>query len=322
MRNKVAFRRSAMSERINDPLSWRGHRDLPERISDDLTRRIMAGELRSGDRLVEADLAAFYEVSRGPIRDAIRILTNRGLADLYPRRGAVVGRFDMETLADAVNIHATLSGLSARYAALMWTPESLAEMTRRVEAVEALAKDETCKPLRFALTSGRVGSALVRCSDSAILRRTIMNNANDIVWALLWREFHIDFRTPERRRENAEIWREVLSRVEERDAEAAELTMQELIFQSRDEALKVLKLGEGDRKADARRLLHNELPRALHPRAGTHPDSPARSTEAFGPRGRSKRRRSRCVWRHLGPFAGSAVQVLSERLGLGRVGAG
>ena len=261
MKNKASFRRSAMSDSSGDPLTWRGHRDLPERISDDLTRRIMAGELRSGDRLVEADLAGFYDVSRGPIRDAIRILTNRGLADMYPRRGAIVGLFDTEALADALNIHATLSGFSARYAALMWTPDTLAELRRRVEALEVLARDETCKPLRFALASGRIGTALARCSDSAILRRTMMGNANDIVWALLWREFHIDFHTPERRRENAEIWRNVLTHVEARNAEAADHTMQELIFQCRDEALKVLKLGEGDKETDRRRLLHNDLTR-------------------------------------------------------------
>lgn len=261
MKTKASFRRTAMSDSSGDPLAWRGHRDLPERISDDLTRRIMAGEFRNGDRLVEADLAGFYNVSRGPIRDAIRILTNRGLADFYPRRGAVVGGFDTETLADALNIHATLSGFSARYAALMWTPPALAELTRRVEALEALARDETCKPLRFALTSGRIGTALARCSDSAILQRTMMSNANDIIWALLWREFHVDFRTPERRRENAEIWREVLTHVTARDAEAADRTMQELIFQCRDEALKVLKPGEGDAETDPRRVLHNDLSR-------------------------------------------------------------
>lgn len=261
MKTKVSFRRTAMSDSIGDPLAWRGHRDLPERIADDLTRRIMAGEFRSGDRLIEADLAEFYNVSRGPIRDAIRILTNRGLADFYPRRGAVVGLFDTKTLADALNIHATLSGFSARYAALMWTPSALAALTQRVEALEVLAQDVTCKPLRFALTSGRIGTALARCSDSAILQRMMLSNANDIVWALLWREFLVDFRTPERRRENADIWREVMNHVEARDADAAERTMQELIFQCRDEALKVLRLAEGDSETDPRRLLHNDLSR-------------------------------------------------------------
>ncbi|WP_051312092.1 GntR family transcriptional regulator [Pseudodonghicola xiamenensis] len=243
-----------MSESSDDPLTWRGHRDLPERISDDLTRRIMAGELSEGDRLVETDLAAYYQVSRGPVRDALRILTNRGLADLFPRRGAVVGRFDRDTLADAMNVYASLLGLSARYAALMWTGPDLAEMRRRVEALEALAREETCKPMRFALSSGRIGTALALCADSPMLLRTIRSNANDIVWALLWREFHVDFRTPERRQENAAIWRQVLTHVEARADLAAETATRELIFQCRDEALTVMGLA-GD--TDPRRQLRS-----------------------------------------------------------------
>ncbi len=253
MPSAVPFRRSAMSESSDDPLTWRGHRDLPERISDDLTRRIMAGELQEGDRLIETDLAAYYQVSRGPIRDALRILTNRGLADLFPRRGAVVGRFDRNTLADAMNVYASLLGLSARYAALMWTGPDLAELRRRVEALEALTREENCKPMRFALTSGRIGTALALCSESPMLLRTIRSNANDIVWALLWREFHVDFRTPERRQENAATWRQVLTHVTARDDLAAETVMRELIFQCRDEALKVMGLaGEADPRRQLR----------------------------------------------------------------------
>ena len=204
----------------------------------------------------------------GPVRDALRLLTNRGLADLFPRRGAVVGKFDHDTLADALNIHATLSGFSARYAALMWQPADLAEFRRRVVALETLAKDDSCKPSRFALASGRIGTALARCSDSALLQRTMMGNANDIVWALLWREFHVDFHTPERRRENAAIWRDVYTHVADRDAEAADRTMQELIFQCRDAALAAVKLTEEDVPTDPRRLLHNDLPPT--PTAGAH----------------------------------------------------
>jgi len=249
-----------MENSARDPLAWRGHRDLPERISDDLTRRIMSGEFTGGSRLVEADLATYYDVSRGPIRDALRILTARGLAELFPRRGAVVAAFDKNVLADCFNIHATLSGLNARYAALMWTPPDLAEFRRRVEVLKVLTRDETCKPLRFALESGRIGTALNRCSNSPILQRTMKQSANDIVWSLLWREFHVDFHTDLRRRENTEIWEVVLSHVEQRDAHKADLAMQELICQCRDAALETMTLAD-EGEIDPRRLWHPPVDR-------------------------------------------------------------
>lgn len=255
MAKTIQFRRSAMANSANDPLAWRGHRDLPERISDDLARRIMSGEFTGGSRLVEADLAAYYNVSRGPVRDALRMLTARGLAELFPRRGAVVAAFDKNVLADCFNIHATLSGLNARYAALMWRPPELAEFRRRVDVLKALTLDDSCKPLRFALESGRIGGALSRCSNSPILQRTMTQNANDIVWSLLWREFHVDFHTVARRRQNAEIWEVVLGHVERRAAEAADLAMQELICQCRDTALETMTLAD-EAEVDPRRLWH------------------------------------------------------------------
>lgn len=259
MPHKSPFQRSALKSRSDDPLNWRGHRELPEKISDDMTRRIMAGELPGGTRLVELDLAEFYGVSRGPIRDALRILAYCGLVDLYPRRGAVVIAFDRNTLADAFNVHAVLSGLNARYAAMMRAPDNLAEMGRRVRDLEVLAQDEKCKPLRFALASGRIGPALTRCADSTILQRSMKNNANDIVWALLWREFHVDFRTVHRRLENAAIWREVFINVEKQDPEAADNAMQELIFQCRDQALEIMQIPDNSPIADLRRRLHRNI---------------------------------------------------------------
>lgn len=193
------------------------------------------------------------------IRDALRILTNCGLVDLFARRGAVVAAFDKNTLADAFNVHAALSGLNARYAAMMRTQDDLAELSRRVKSLEVLAQDTNCKPLRFALASGRIGPAMARCANSPTLQRSMGNNANDIVWALLWREFHVGFRTAQRRSENADIWREVLVNVEKQDPDAADQAMQELIFQCRDQAIEVMQLPDSDVSADPRRLLHHNI---------------------------------------------------------------
>ena len=51
------------------------------------------------------------------------------------------------------------------------------------------------------------------------------------------------------------MWRSLLRHVEARDADAADRAMQEIIFQSRDQALAVMDLPQGSRP-DPRRLLH------------------------------------------------------------------
>ncbi|MET7750050.1 GntR family transcriptional regulator [Micromonospora sp. NPDC005367] len=52
---------------------------LGERLASELRRRIIMGELAAGTRLVEEELAESFRVSRGPVRDAIKILRAEGL---------------------------------------------------------------------------------------------------------------------------------------------------------------------------------------------------------------------------------------------------
>ncbi|RLP77251.1 GntR family transcriptional regulator [Mycetocola tolaasinivorans] len=64
---------------------------LGNQIADVLRRQIVTQELPSGALLVEEKLAADFSVSRGPIRDAIKILVQEGLAATTGRSASVVG---------------------------------------------------------------------------------------------------------------------------------------------------------------------------------------------------------------------------------------
>ena len=55
-----------------------------------LREAILKGDLKPGERLMELQLAARLGVSRTPIREAIRMLQQEGLAITVPRRGAEV----------------------------------------------------------------------------------------------------------------------------------------------------------------------------------------------------------------------------------------
>ena len=61
---------------------------LRMQISDDIVR----GELAPGAVLDEMELARRFQVSRTPVREAIRLLAASGLVDARPHRSAVVAR--------------------------------------------------------------------------------------------------------------------------------------------------------------------------------------------------------------------------------------
>ena len=61
-----------------------------ERLANEIRRLIYEGEISPGDRLIEEELASRFGVSRGPIREAIRLLAASGTAVLRRNRGATV----------------------------------------------------------------------------------------------------------------------------------------------------------------------------------------------------------------------------------------
>ncbi len=76
------------------------HVSLPEAVSRALRHRILNNELPAETRLVEANLAAEFGVSRGTIRDAMRGLQAEGLIAIVPRRHCVVTRMSREDAED------------------------------------------------------------------------------------------------------------------------------------------------------------------------------------------------------------------------------
>ena len=106
-------------------------------LAADLLRlAILDGRLKPGERLKESVLAATLQISRTPVRDALRILQKEGLIVAAPNRGAVVRRYTLAELRDVYELRALLEGHAARRAAEHVTPvllRQLEESCRRAD---------------------------------------------------------------------------------------------------------------------------------------------------------------------------------------------
>ncbi|WP_048648483.1 GntR family transcriptional regulator [Nitratireductor soli] len=91
---------------------------LSRKIANTLSEEILKGDLMPGDRLDEQSLADRFEVSRSPIRDALRELASTRLIEHQPRRGFAVAMIDTTTLRNLYEALGELEGLCARYCAL------------------------------------------------------------------------------------------------------------------------------------------------------------------------------------------------------------
>ena len=85
-------------------------KSLVGEVRMELERMILEGELRSGERLNENDLAGRFGVSRGPVREAARFLQHDGLVDAIAHEGVYVRTITLEEALDLYDLRAVLAG--------------------------------------------------------------------------------------------------------------------------------------------------------------------------------------------------------------------
>ena len=110
-----------------------------EQIAARIGDRILSGEMPPGAHIGEQELADEFHVSRGPVRDALRILEREGLATILARRGAIVTELSSEELRELLEIRSGLFELVVRKLACPPSPHILALLQAGVERLEALA---------------------------------------------------------------------------------------------------------------------------------------------------------------------------------------
>jgi DNA-binding GntR family transcriptional regulator len=81
---------------------------LPEEISTALRERILRGEFKEGDQLRQEAIAEEYDVSRMPVREALRQLEASGLVMLRTHKGAVVTVLPLEQIGELFDLRAVL----------------------------------------------------------------------------------------------------------------------------------------------------------------------------------------------------------------------
>lgn len=91
---------------------------IRQRLADDILR----GVYPPGARLDENGLARRFNLSRTPVREALRQLTSAGLVEMRPRRGVIVSLPTESTLAEMFEVMGELEASCARLAAQRMSP--------------------------------------------------------------------------------------------------------------------------------------------------------------------------------------------------------
>src|SRR5450755_1406582 len=109
-------------------------------VQSELERMILSGELPPGEKLTEVALAARLGVSRGPLREAFRMLEEAGLVRTEKNRGVFVRNLPVEEAVEIFDLRASMEELVGRRLAQRITPAALKEIRGMVEQMEQAVK--------------------------------------------------------------------------------------------------------------------------------------------------------------------------------------
>ena len=92
------------------------HMDLGTAVTASLRSAIVSGNIATGERLVETELAEKFGVSRGPVRDALAELQRTGLVELRARRGSFVRSLTATDVDEVYTLRIALESLAIQRA--------------------------------------------------------------------------------------------------------------------------------------------------------------------------------------------------------------
>lgn len=106
----------------------------------EIERMIIDGAFQSGERLNENALAARFQVSRGPVREAFRALAEKGLVQIIPNRGAFIRQVSRREAEECYELRAGLFALAGRLLAERITDQQLTQLKDMIVAMEEAAE--------------------------------------------------------------------------------------------------------------------------------------------------------------------------------------
>jgi len=207
---------------------------LPEQIAERIFNAIASGEYAPGDRIREEALAEEFAVSRGPVREALRILESDSVVRILPNRGAHVTQLSMKEVGDIFEIRRKLSGAMVGRLSPEEAVALAASMEADIKSLDTLAQDPEAAAAYFD-TSFRL---------SRMLRDSCSNERMADILASLARQTlrytQLGLATPARRKESARNCRAMQKALKAGNVELAADAAEKLIEDSKREAVKQL----------------------------------------------------------------------------------
>lgn len=140
-----------------------------EKIRDD----ILNGKYKKGEKIVEAKLADEFNVSRTPVREALKQLELDDLVENIPNRGVVVKGISKQDIIDIFTIRLAIEGIAIEWAIERMDEEDLQKIKEIYELMEFYTFKKDIE--KFAELNTKFHEAIYRATKSRYLENVLKN---------------------------------------------------------------------------------------------------------------------------------------------------
>lgn len=142
-------------------------KSVREQVYESIKMLIISGQLPQGTKLQENDLAEMFQVSRTPVREALKSLKEDGLLESGPGKGLIVRTLTAESAKEIFAVRALLETYAIRIAAKELTPEQRRYMIEMRSKFEYFLTDYDAE--EFIRLDTEFHSSIIRFSGNRFL---------------------------------------------------------------------------------------------------------------------------------------------------------
>ena len=117
-------------------------RTLSDYVAQRLREAILSGQFKPGQRIVEHEIAEAMQVSRGPVRDALKELEKEHLVGRYPHKGTFVTWLTLRDAEEIYSLREALEGLAVDYILKYASDEALDELDAVIDEMVSRREQE------------------------------------------------------------------------------------------------------------------------------------------------------------------------------------
>jgi DNA-binding GntR family transcriptional regulator len=142
---------------------------LSQKVTELLREAIIYGELKPGEKLNEAQLAARLGISKSPLREALRNLESEGLVETRSWKGTIVKKATAKELEEVYLVLSMIEGTVSRLAAINMDSKKERELKSMLRELEICIEKEDIR--KNVILSRKLHDFIIKSSENDLLAR-------------------------------------------------------------------------------------------------------------------------------------------------------